>query len=110
MADTKKVEEVKDERVYKLIRPFTFEDQEIKELVLDFESLTGSDIMSAEQEMNNLQGNTPRFIPVMNLDTAFQAAVSAKAANVYIGVIHAMSAKDFIAVTSRARNFLLGTD
>ncbi len=100
----------KDERWFKLSRPFRFEDNEYTELLLDFEKLTGDDIIAAEREMKLAAGNNFEFIPVLALHVPFQAAIAAKAAGVYVGAINKMSARDFTRVCGLAQGFLLSTD
>lgn len=89
---------------YTLRRPFTFEEREVKELILDFERLTGEDILQAERRY---YAEAVVAVPAKELSKAFQAYIVASAANVPVELVRAMPAKDFTSVTLDAQNFLL---
>ena len=89
----------------KLSKETKFNDVEIKEINLDFGSLTGADICEAESNFRD------RFyvpIPDANYSSAYQAAVAAKASKLPYELILELNYIDFIAVTGSARGFLLG--
>lgn len=102
--DTNKAAENK----YVLLRPITFEDQEVKELTLDFESLSGADLIQAEQLAARMPGYRDSFVKPMN--TLYQVCVAAQAAKVVPELIAALKAKDFAAVTLSAANFLITSE
>lgn len=104
--------EVKDERVFTLARPFEFEDQEYTELLLDFDKLTGADMISVEREMKARKGliQPGEFIPMMELHKPYQAFVAARAAGVLPDLILALPAKEFSRITARVFSFLMGSD
>ncbi|MEK3749422.1 phage tail assembly protein [Paenibacillus sp. FSL E2-8871] len=91
--------------VYTFAKPFTFEGQEIKELTLNFDDLSGEDIIACDRLYRAEQRGGISLAPEM--DKAYQAYVVAKAAGVHVGLIRAAKAKDFTSLTLRARNFLL---
>ncbi|WP_068775776.1 phage tail assembly protein [Paenibacillus sp. FJAT-26967] len=95
-----------DERIYKLSRPFTFEGNEYTELTLDFEKLTGNDLLSCERQMQLITGAS-EYVPMKQISQAYQAVVTARAAAVPVELIQALPAKDFSKVTLRASTFLL---
>lgn len=99
--------ETVDERVYKLSRPFTFEGTEYTELLLDFDSLTGGDLLSCEGQMNTMSSGN-EVVPVKQISQAYQALVAARAAKVPVDLIKALPGKDFSKIIVRAQNFLLG--
>jgi len=88
----------------KLSRPITFEDKYYEQLKLDLEGLTGGDLVDAEREYVSSGGV---MSSVAELTKGYLATVAAKAAGVPVEVIHALSAKDFAAVTLLVQNFLL---
>lgn len=83
--------------------PITFEDKEYKELVLDFDGLSGKDMVAAEKE-TRLLGDNP---PVLELNKTYQAVVAAKAAKVKVDLVMDLPAKEFTKVTLLAQSFLL---
>jgi hypothetical protein len=91
--------------VYSFAKPFTFEGQEIKEVTLNFDDLEGNDIIACDRQYRAEQRGGISIAPEM--DKAYLAYVVAKAAGVHVDLIRAAKAKDFTALTLRARNFLL---
>jgi len=94
------------EQVYKLKRPITFEEQPVSELSLDFEELTGQDLLLCARQAQALAPNELPMIKAMSLP--YQVTVAAKAANVPAELIQSLKAADFTQVTQRAQNFLIG--
>lgn len=92
----------KDGRAYKLARPFTYEGETYEEIILDFEKLSGRDLIDCE---NRLSGSGNLLSKEINQE--YQALVVAKAADMHYPVIAALPAQDFIQVTKRAQRFLL---
>lgn len=90
--------------VHTFKEPFEYEDKTYKELVFEFDKLKGKDIISIQNEILSTGGTTT----APELDTTFQAKFAAKAAGIGSDVIENLPAKDFMRVTSRTRNFLLG--
>lgn len=92
--------------VIKLSRPFTWEEKEYTELRLDFEKLSGDEIMALEADF--LAMNEGRnFLPAFKTDhPAYQAVLAAKALGVHFNFLKKLPAKDFNKVTVAARNFL----
>ena len=102
-----KSEEVKDERVYTLSRPFEFEGETHTDLLLDFDKLSGQDLTDAIREMKATGYLSAQdVIPLMEMHKPYQAFVAAKAADVFPGLIFALPAKDFSKITTRAMVFL----
>lgn len=99
--------EVADEQIYKLSRPFSFEGTVYTEFALDFDSLTGEDLLSAERQFNEISGGDS-FTPVKQIAQMYQALVAARAAKVPYELVKSLPAKDFSKLTVRAQNFLLG--
>lgn len=96
---------VSDDRAYQLIRPITFEDEEVKSLNLNFDELGGNDLMSCAKLAQRLD---PNEVPVLRAASInYQVAVAARAAGVVPELIMALKAKDFTVVTQKAANFLV---
>lgn len=88
----------------KLSKPFIFEGKEYTELKLDFDALTGRDMINAEVEAKAIAGPSP----VAELSKSYLAVIAAKSAKVPVDLIMALPAKDFSKVTIEVQNFLLG--
>lgn len=76
-----------------------------KKLEQGLENLTGHDFANAEQQTRMLGDGTPDII----YSKTFHAVVAAKVLGVVVDDIKALSIKDYVAVTSKVSNFLLGT-
>ncbi|WP_217562789.1 phage tail assembly protein [Paenibacillus sp. GbtcB18] len=107
--ETKKqgINEAADDRVYKLSRPFTFEGQEYTKIILDFDKLTGKDLLSCEQQLKSIIG-PQEFLPVKGVDSRYQAIVASRASGLPYEFFEELPASDFSKVTQRAQNFLFG--
>ncbi|GAV24810.1 hypothetical protein ciss_07430 [Carboxydothermus islandicus] len=84
-------------------KPCVFEGKEYTEIILDFESLTGQDLINASNQARALGDNSP----VLELSKTYLAVIAAKAAKVPVDMILALPAKDFTNVTLSVQNFLL---
>jgi hypothetical protein len=84
-----------------------FEGETYDSLNLDFDSLTGHDIISCEQQYRT-DGNEG-MVYSKEMSKAYQAYIVARAAKVPVELIRALPAGDFSRVTMRAQNFLLIT-
>jgi len=90
---------------YKLKKTVNYEGVEITELDLNFDVLTGKDIASAETQYRAAGHDDTVFVKEMN--KTYLAYVVAIAAKVMPDMVFELSARDFVAVTNKARNFLL---
>lgn len=86
----------------KLSKEFEFEGKKYTELTIDFDKLTGRDIIAAEKEASGFAGR-----PVLDIDKTYQAVIAAKAAGVVSDLILDLPACDFVSVTGAAQDFLL---
>lgn len=93
-----------DERVYTLSRPFVFEEKEYTTLTLDFEALTGADLLRVDAQFEAKQ-KSPVFIKSLSLP--YQLSLAAAAAGVPIEFFNFLPAKDASKVGMLAQNFLL---
>jgi len=107
---TEKLEEIKPAgRVIKLSRPIVWEDVEYSELTLDFDRLTGDDIMAIESDfMDFIKGQKNVFVQFKGEHPGYHTVVAARAAGVDPFMIKKLSARDFLKVTGAAKDFLNG--
>jgi len=96
-----------DERVYVLSRPIQFDGEQHTELLLDFDALTGEDLLACERQLNVIVTKTREVIAFKELSKSYLALVAAKAAKVPVELLYKLNAKDFSKVTVRVQNFLL---
>lgn len=88
---------IKDKQTVTLSKPITYEDETYNELKLDLESLSGDDLINADDG----SAAVPEY------SKAYLARVAAKAAGVPEGVIRKINAKDFTEITALVQNFLI---
>ena len=82
-----------------LTRPGPYKDTELHELTADFDTLTGNDLISAEE---NMRRNKP---DAQLWGTLHIAHIAAKASHIPAEVILKLCAKDFIALSAGVMNF-----
>lgn len=89
-----------------LSKSLTKDGNEIKELNLDFDKITGNQIVAAEKEARLLGDSTLDI----SYSKTFQSIIAAKAAvePVVVDDILDLAGPDFIQVTAQASNFLFG--
>ncbi|MEC0269057.1 phage tail assembly protein [Paenibacillus anseongense] len=104
----KENETVNEDIVFTLSKPVVSGDQTITSVVLDFESLTGDDLLAIERQYNAISARTRDVAPVKETSKQFLSFVVAKAAGLQVEDLQRFSAKDFAKLTLRAQNFLLG--
>lgn len=88
----------------KLSKVVNWEDLDYDAIFLDFDGLTGNDLLEAEKEYA-AEGGTA---PVAELNKGYLSHVAARAAQVPVELIRALPAKDFSRVTIMVQNFLFG--
>lgn len=86
-------------------RPVKFEDKTYKALTFYWDRLTGADMISIENEMQDM--NEYALSPEMS--ASFLAKMAAKAAGVGSDFIEALPVPDFTKIRNEARSFLLST-
>lgn len=92
---------------FTLKKPIEFEEETYNELELDFDSLTGDDILAAEGQYLAENGSANGFMK--ETSKAYQVYVAARAAKVRPELIRALKAGDFTRLTVRTQSFLLIT-
>lgn len=86
-------------------RPVAFEGKTYKALTFYWDKLTGADMISIENEMQDM--NEYALSPEMS--ASFLAKMAAKAAGVGSDFIEALPVPDFTKIRNEARSFLLST-
>lgn len=94
-----------NENVYPLLQPITFDGAELKSITLDFDKLTGADLLACERQLRQSGEVDNAFFKAMSLP--YQVAVAAAAASVPVEQIKALKARDFTQVTQKTVNFLM---
>ena len=91
---------------HKFKKPFKFEDKEYKELELNLEGLTGSELQAVERELA-FSG-----MAVMNVSTSQTACLylAAKAAKIPSELIMALPIAEATEVSMKVQHFLLGLE
>lgn len=100
--------EVKNElkKVIPLKTPFTFEESEYTEIILDFTKLNGEKLMEAEDEFI-ADGNRSSFLQT---NQRYVGLVASKCVGMPPEFIKALPAKTFTKVILATQAFLLDTD
>jgi hypothetical protein len=93
---------------YPLQIPITFEGEKIEKLNLDFERLTGKDLLVCAKIARQLDPEESVIAAIRAFSATYQVAVAASAANVTPDHIQALKGPDYIQVTQQAANFLMG--
>ena len=102
----KTVVKATDNNVYKLKKPLEYEGRIYEEFRFNFEKLNGNNMIQIENELRDRD----IFVITPETDTAFQAALAARAAGVSDSVITALPIADFLAVKRKVRRFLNGME
>ena len=87
-----------------LKKPINFEGEEIKELDMDLDSLTGRDMIEAQKEIQSMD------VPVQEFHKEYLAVIAAKACGRPTDLMPLLGIKDFSAITVEVQNFLLGEE
>lgn len=91
-------------RTIKLSKPQKINGSEISEINLDLESLKGRDLIELE---NGFRQTHREFVPVLNINLAFQAWVAGRVSGINYDDLQELYAPDFNAMCSEVQNFLL---
>lgn len=107
----KKIEDMKEVIqagvVVKLSQPFVWEDVEHTELQLNFDDLSGDDMIDAEGEfIDFIAGKKNVLIAYKDEHPAYHAVIAAKAAGVHPNFMKKLKAPDFVKVTGATKRFL----
>lgn len=80
-------------QTYTLLKPITFEGEEITALEYDFDDLTGRDLISAERATGLAATGDVKLTPILSQE--FQAHIFAKASKKPIDLILSLKGPDF---------------
>ena len=92
----------------KLIKTFTHNNKEYKELNFDFEKLTGQDLIDAEEITRRAGANIA--IGAADFSRSYVLSVAAKAASLPREALLNLSAQDFTNILNQTLIFLSGAD
>ena len=90
----------------KLKKAVVYRGEELKELDLNLEEITGNDLIEAEKQVM-VSDNVPM---VTDFNKSYQIAIAGRALKIPAETLRAMNAKDFTAVTTEVQRFLLNSD
>ena len=94
-------------KTFTLQKPVQLNGSEITEVKLDLENLKGKDLL--ELEAGYRQTHRGQYIPIIHMDTGFQAWVAARACGINPEDLGELYAPDFAAVCQEVQNFLLSS-
>lgn len=92
----------------KLSKSLDIDGKQRDKLVLNLDALTGADVLFCEREM--LAANAGQPVLALVLSSEFHVQLAARACGIEAAALKKLPATDFLAVTGKVRNFLLGTD
>jgi hypothetical protein len=90
----------------KLQKALKHKGQELTELDIPLEALTGADLIEVEQQLSQ----AGKFALLPDYAKVYLIRVAARAARIPAEVLEGLSARDFTLVTNRVQNFLMGSD
>lgn len=111
--DAKKEEEKKleeDPDYVKFNKPYSFEGKTYNGIKLEFDEMTGADILEAEEEYIATNAQTAAQTPLKELSKGFLAFFAARACAQPIDFIMGLDGRSFSKVTRKAQTFLLSED
>lgn len=85
-------------------KPYVFEDEEVKEIEIDLDSLKGSDIEAAKKEFSK-EGH---FSAILGADPVFCMMLAARLTKRPKEFFDDLPGKDYLAISQEIQNFLLG--
>jgi len=86
-----------------LIHPFRIKDEEVSEIDLDFEKLTGKQLADAEREARAMGDQTPSVMVSMQ----YHSIIAAKLIGVSVDDVLGMNAVDFKNIMVQVASFFL---
>jgi hypothetical protein len=90
----------------KLQKALKHKGQELTELDIPLETLTGADLIEVEQQL--IQAG--KLTLMADFAKVYLIRVAARAARIPVEVLESLSARDFTVVTGRVQGFLMGSD
>jgi len=83
-------------------------DQELTELDIPLEELTGADLIDIEKQVAEMDNKKAMLLP--EFSKLYLATVAARAARIPVEALRTLSARDFTTVTNAVQIFLTGSD
>ena len=90
----------------KLQKALRHKGQELTELDIPLEVLTGADLIEVEQQLLK----SGKITLITDFAKVYLIRVAARAAKIPVEVMENLSARDFTAITNRVQNFLMESD
>ena len=106
----KQEEQEKDPEYVKFAKPYKFEGKEYKGIKLEFDEMTGADILEAEEEFIQTKTQTAAQTPLKELSKGYLAFFVARACAQPVDFILGLDGKSFAKITRKAQSFLLAED
>jgi Phage tail assembly chaperone proteins, E, or 41 or 14 len=93
--------------ILKLSKPIKIDGKDLTEIGLDLENLKGKDLMELETAFRRAYRG--EYVPVLNIDSRYQAFVAGRASGINPEDLGELYAPDFAAMCAEVQNFLLGS-
>lgn len=90
----------------KLKKALRHKGQELTELDIPLENLTGSDLIEVEQQL----ARSGKIMLIADVSKVYLIRVAGRAAKIPVEVLENLSARDFTVVTNRVQGFLMESD
>lgn len=103
-------EKESDPNYIKFAKPYSFEGVEYKGIRMDFDEMTGADILEAEEEFIQTKTQTAAQTPLKELSKGYLSFFAARACAQPVDFILGLDGKSFAKVTRKAQAFLLAED
>lgn len=103
-------EKENDPNYIKFAKPYSFEGVEYKGIRMDFDEMTGADILEAEEEFIQTKTQTAAQTPLKELSKGYLSFFAARACAQPVDFILGLDGKSFAKVTRKAQAFLLAED
>ena len=94
-------------KTFKLQKPVKLNGSEISEVNLELDTLKGKDLLELETGFRRMYRG--EYVPVINLDTRFQAWVAGRACGINPEDLGELYGPDFVAICQEVQNFLLSS-
>lgn len=92
--------------IVKLNQEYNFDGKKYTEIELDFENLTGKELLIAESEFKKRN----KGATVKELEDGWLLTVAEKASGIKYGSLLELKGKDYIKIINAARNFIVVSD
>lgn len=84
-------------------KPVEIEGKKYASLTFYFEKLTGEDIEAIEEELQDQN----RYVLTPEISSVFQSMLAARAAKIPADAVRRLPVRDYMAIKTKARNFLI---